>query len=70
MVSKSLKFGLKWQFLCFKPIFVSHFFTKAAVKFKQMPKFYTSVILLINQLKEISKKQFSVMTLKGANIDP
>ena len=30
-----------------------------------MPKFYTSVILLINQSKEICEKQFSVFGSRG-----
>ena len=39
--------------------------TIAKVKFRQTPKFYTSVILLINQSKEICEKQFSVVGSKG-----
>ena len=35
-----------------------------------MPKFYTSVILLINQSKEICEKQFSVFGSKGGQINP
>ena len=35
-----------------------------------MPKFYTSVILLINQSKEICEKQFSVFGSKGGQISP
>ena len=62
-VSKSFKFGPKWQFLCFKPILTAIFGTIATVKFVKMPKFYTSVILLINKSKEIGEKQFSVFLL-------
>ena len=35
-----------------------------------MPKFYTSVILLINQSKEICEKQFSVFGSKGGQNSP
>ena len=35
-----------------------------------MPKFYTSVILLINQSKEICEKQFSVLGSEGGQISP
>ena len=35
-----------------------------------MPKFYTSVILLINQSKEIGEKQFSVFGSRGGQIAP
>ena len=48
-VSKSLKFGLKWQFLCFKPILSAILVTIATSIVKQMPEFYTWAILLINQ---------------------
>ena len=35
-----------------------------------MPKFYTSVILLINQSKEIWEKQFSVFDSRGGQNSP
>ena len=35
-----------------------------------MPKFYTSVILLINQSKEFCEKQFSVFGSKGGHFSP
>ena len=35
-----------------------------------MPKFYTSVILLINQLKEIDEKQFSFSGSRGGQNGP
>ena len=35
-----------------------------------MPKFYISVILLINQSKEIGEKQFSVLAPEGAKLAP
>ena len=35
-----------------------------------MPKFYTSVILLIKQSKEIYEKQFSFFGSKGGQISP
>ena len=35
--------------------------TITMVKFELIPIFYTSIILLINQSKEISEKQFSVV---------
>ena len=35
-----------------------------------MPKFYSSIILLTNQLKEICEKQFSVFSSKGGQISP
>ena len=35
-----------------------------------MPKFYTSVILLINQSKEIGEKQFSVFGSRGDQNSP
>ena len=35
-----------------------------------MPKLYISVILLINQSKEICEKQFSVLGSKGGQISP
>ena len=35
-----------------------------------MPKFYNSVIRLINQSKEIGDKQFSVFGSKGGQISP
>ena len=35
-----------------------------------MPKFYTSVILLITHSKEIGKKQFSVFSSGGGKIGP
>ena len=35
-----------------------------------MPKFYTSVILLINQSKEISEKHFSVFGSRGGQNNP
>ena len=44
----------------FEPILSAIFVTIATVKFRSMPKFYTSVILLVNQSKEIGEKQFSV----------
>ena len=43
----------------FKPILSAFFVTIAMVKFKKMPKLYTSVILY--QSKEICEKQFSVL---------
>ena len=35
-----------------------------------MPRFYTSVILLINKSKEIGEKQFSAFGSRGAKIVP
>ena len=35
-----------------------------------MPKFYTSVILLINQSKEFGEKQFLVFGSRGGQISP
>ena len=52
------------------PILSAIFVTIAMVKFEEMPKFYTSVILLINQSKEICEKQFSVFGSKGGQISP
>ena len=46
------------------------FVTREAVKVKQMPKFYTSAILLTNQSKGICEKQFSVFGSKGGQISP
>ena len=75
LVSNSKKIGLqkpylvqKWQFLYFKPILSSFFATIATVKFKQMPKFYTSVTLLINQSKEIGEKQFELRHVISNNV--
>ena len=48
-VSKSLKFGLKWPFLDFKPILLAILVTIATGKRKKMQEFYTWTILLINQ---------------------
>ena len=68
MVSKSLKFGPKWQFLCFKPVLSAIFVNIATVKFKPMPKFYLSAILQKYQSKEISEKQFSLLgSRRGQN---
>ena len=39
--------------------------TKATVKVKSIPEFYTSTIVLINYLKEITEKQFTFFYLKG-----
>ena len=55
---------------CFKPIFSAIFVIVATVKFKLMPKFYISVILLINQSKEIGERQFLVFGSRGAKIAP
>ena len=50
MVSKSLKFGLKWQFLYLKPILSAILVTLATGKSKKKePEFYTWAILLTNQ---------------------
>ena len=46
------------------------FVTMATLKFNKMPKFYTSVILLINQSKELCEKQISVLALEGAKLVP
>ena len=54
----------------FKPILSAIFVTIATVKFELMPKFYTSVIILINQRKEIGEKQFSVFGSRGGQISP
>ena len=48
-VSKSLKYGLKWQFLYFKTILLAILVTIATGKSRKMPEFYTWAILLINQ---------------------
>ena len=52
----------------FKPILSAFFVTIATVKFKQMPKSYTSVILLINQSKEIGEKQFKLRHVISNNV--
>ena len=62
MVSKSLKFGLKWQFLYFKPILSAVLVTIATGKSKINARIYTWAILLINQQDEIGEK--------GAKIAP
>ena len=59
-VYKSLKFGPKWQFFYFKPILSAIFVTIAMVKVNWKPGYYTSVILLINQSKEIGEKQLAI----------
>ena len=64
-VSKSLQFGLKWQFLYFKPILSAILDTIATGKSKKMPEFYTWAILLTNQLDEIGDKQLSVFGSRG-----
>ena len=40
---------------CFKPILLAFFVTIAMVTFKSMPRFYTSVILLIANQKKLVK---------------
>ena len=40
------------------------------VKVKNMPEFYTWVILLINRSKEIGKKQLSIFGSRGGPISP
>ena len=67
---QKLKIWSKMQFLYFRPILSAIFVTIATVKFKYMPKFYTSVILPINRSKEIGEKQFSVLGSKGGQISP
>ena len=54
----------------FQAYFVGFFVTIATVKFKYMSKFYTSVIHLINQSKEIGEKQFLVFGSRGGKISP
>ena len=54
----------------FNAILSAIFVTIAKVKFKKMPAFYSLVILLINQSKEICEKQFSVLAPKGAALAP
>ena len=66
-VSKSLKFGPKWQLLYFKLILSAIFVTIAPINWNE---FYTTVILLINQLKEIGEKQLSVFGSRGGQISP
>ena len=46
------------------------FVTIATVKFKYIPKFYTSVILPIARSKEIREKQFSVFGSSGGHDSP
>ena len=70
MVSKSLKFGLKWQFLYFKPILSVILVTIATGKSKKMPEFYTWAILLINQKDEIGNKQLSVFGSREGQNSP
>ena len=48
-VSKSFKFGLKWQFLYFKPILSAILVTIATGKSKKNSELYTWAILLTNQ---------------------
>ena len=52
------------------PIFEAILVTIATVKFKQMPEFYTSAILLIYESKEICEKQISVFCPKGGHFSP
>ena len=61
-----LKFGPKWQFLMFKPILVAIFVTIATLKVKQIPEFYTRIILLIKQ-KKLVKATFSFWLQRGPN---
>ena len=68
IVSKSLKFSPKSQFLYFKPILVAIFVTIVMVKVKSMPEFYALVILLINQLGDFGEQQLSVIGTRGAHI--
>ena len=52
----------------FYAFFVGHFCYHSNGKIEINPKFYTSVILLISQSKEICEKQFSVFGSKGGQI--
>ena len=67
LISSSLKIGLqkpkiwaKMAIILFKYCLSAICVTIATVKFTIMPKFYTSVIAIINQSIEIGEKQFLV----------
>ena len=62
LVSQSLQIGQKLLFLYFKPILLAIFVTIA--------EFYTWIILLINQSREICQKQLSVFGSRGGKISP
>ena len=71
MVSKSLKFGLKWQFLYFKPILSAILVTIATGKSKINDRIlhlgYSSK--KPNKMKLV-KSHFQFLALEGAKIAP
>ena len=69
MVSKSLKFDLKWQFLFFKPILSAIIVTIATANLNKC-QIFTLQYLLINQSKKKGEKQFSVFGSRGGQISP